>query len=147
MGLSQSFKRRKESHYASPGSGLPQPAGAISDMLVSKPFRGDPRNYESCQQGRGSTHTTKAGVGLAQHRAHSHPWLCPPLGFPDVCMETKAQVQVSDTRLAMLATQGQSSDHPQLCPPSSVPRVPPTQSSLHCPTQGDSQLGPSSQVV
>lgn len=138
MGLSQSFKRRKEPHYVSPGSGLPQPAGAISDMLVSKPFRGDPRNYENCQQG--------SGVGPAQHQAHSHP-LETPLGFPDVCMETKAQVQVPDTRLAMLVTQGQSADHPPLCPPSSVPRVPPTQSSLHCPTQGDSQLGPSSQVV
>lgn len=63
MGLSQSFKRRKEPHYVSPGSGLPQPAGAISDMLVSKPFRGDPRNYENCQQGRGSTHPTEAGWG------------------------------------------------------------------------------------
>lgn len=41
-----------------------------------------------------------------------------------------------------MAIQGQSAGHPLLCPPSSVPHVPPTQSSLQSPTQGDSQLGP-----
>lgn len=88
---------------------------------------------------------TGARAGPAQHLAHGH-FGSALLGLPCCLQETEAQIQVPGQ--AHGACTLQPAGLPLLWPPHHGPRVPPpTQSSLECPTQGDSQLGPSSQVA
>ena len=73
--------------------GFPRLQGGFQTCLLQYPQMSSQEHRQNHQRGTASVSTPWRP---AQHLAHDHPSLCPPLSCPVVYMETEAQLQVPD---------------------------------------------------